>query len=186
MSSSARTQVPTPHPKSATLTGFTSDNTCGSTMPAEMNEVSFWLLKNSPPYVTYAFCMFTNQATPHPKSGCFEGRETVVMSVQEKFSAVRETQFSIDGRKMMGYRRIADEELAGNFLVAHTFTYAADNLRLPAGQRRNASLFRWDLGGFSLHEGTQYAMGQSTVKAKVSLGNLSHRSGDQLRRATLG
>ena len=88
---------------------------------------------------------------------------------------------------MMGHRCIADVELAGNFLVAHTFTYAADNLRFPAGQRGNPCSFRWDLGGgFSLHEGTQHAMGQSTVKAEVSLGNPSYRSADQLRRTSLG
>src|ERR1700722_19012069 len=89
MSRRARTQVPTPHPKSATLSGFKSDSTCGSTILAEMKELSLWLLKKSPPYTTYAFCMFINRATSHLRLGCFEGRETVVMGVQEKFGAVR-------------------------------------------------------------------------------------------------
>ena len=58
-----------------------------------------------------------------------------MVSVEQKFYAVRETEFAIDGGKVVGNRGIANVELAGYFLVAQAFAYAADDLVLPFGKR---------------------------------------------------
>jgi hypothetical protein len=62
-------------------------------------------------------------------------RDSIMVSVEQKFYAVRETEFAIDGGEVVGNRGIANVELAGDFLVAQALAYAADDLVLAFGQR---------------------------------------------------
>ena len=62
-------------------------------------------------------------------------RDSIVVSVEQKFYAVRETEFAIDGGEVVGNRGIANVKLARNLFIAQTFAYAADDLVLAFGKR---------------------------------------------------
>lgn len=57
-----------------------------------------------------------------------------MVRIEQKLYAVGETEFAIDGGKVMGNCGIANVELAGDFLVAQAFAYAADDLVLAFGK----------------------------------------------------
>src|ERR1700761_3281190 len=86
---------------------------------------------------------------------------------------------------MMGHRSVADVQLAGDFLVTHALAYLPDDLILASSKRCDPGLSRWEFGRLALHQGAEHTMGQSGVKAKVSLENFSYRLGNPLRRALL-
>ena len=58
-----------------------------------------------------------------------------MVSIEQKFYTVRETEFAIDGSEVVGNRGIANVKLARNLLIAQTFAYAADDLVLSFGKR---------------------------------------------------
>ncbi len=51
-----------------------------------------------------------------------------MVSVEQKFYAVRETEFAIDGSEVVGNRGIANAKLARKSLLRRPFAYAADDL----------------------------------------------------------
>ena len=62
-------------------------------------------------------------------------RDSIMVSIEQKFYAVRETEFAIDGGEVVGDGGIANVKLAGNLFVAQAFAYAADDLVLSFGKR---------------------------------------------------
>jgi hypothetical protein len=62
-------------------------------------------------------------------------RDPIMVSIEQKFYAIRETEFAIDGSEVVGNRGIANVKLARNLFVAQAFAYAADDLVLAFGKR---------------------------------------------------
>ena len=61
-------------------------------------------------------------------------RDSIMVSIEQKFYAVRETEFAIDGSEVVGNCDMANVEFARNFFVAQAFAYAADDLVLAFGR----------------------------------------------------